>query len=122
MIAQGGDSMSDCIFCRIINREIPAQIAYEDEQVLLFHDIEPAAPVHLLAIPKKHIISIDQASPDDELLLGHLQQVVGRIAQEMDLVSQGYRIISNCGSGAGQVVMHLHYHVMSGRPFAWPPG
>ncbi|MGE5453959.1 MAG: histidine triad nucleotide-binding protein [Methylocystaceae bacterium] len=114
--------MTDCIFCRIINQEIPANIAYEDDQVLIFHDLEPMAPIHLLAIPKKHIINLNQAGDDDASELGHLQIVIGQVAEKMGFAAQGYRVISNCGKGVGQAVMHLHYHVMSGRPFSWPPG
>ncbi|MGE5380175.1 MAG: histidine triad nucleotide-binding protein [Methylocystaceae bacterium] len=114
--------MSDCVFCRIIDREIPSKIAYEDDQVLIFHDIEPEAPIHLLAIPKKHIVNLSYASADDTMILGHLQQAIGKVAEELAFSDQGYRVISNCGKGAGQEVMHLHYHIMSGRPFAWPPG
>lgn len=114
--------MAECVFCRIVNREIPSEIVYEDEQVMVFRDIEPEAPVHLLAIPKKHVASLNDAGEEDRDILGSIQLAVAEVARRLGFADEGYRIVSNCGAGAGQVVMHLHYHVLSGRPFGWPPG
>ncbi|MAQ88701.1 MAG: histidine triad nucleotide-binding protein [Rhodopirellula sp.] len=110
------------IFKRIINGEIPANVVYEDEQCLAFHDVAPQAPVHILVIPKKEIASIDDLSAEDEQLVGHLFLVIQQIAREQGLAENGYRVICNCGEGGGQTVFHLHYHLMGGRNLKWPPG
>jgi histidine triad (HIT) family protein len=109
------------IFKKIIDREIPAQIVYEDELCLAFRDIHPQAPCHVLVIPKKEIPSLDQISVEDQMLLGHLLLVVQRLARELGL-SGGYRVVLNCGPAAGQSVDHLHFHLLGGRPMGWPPG
>jgi histidine triad (HIT) family protein len=109
--------VSDCIFCRILKREIPSNIAHEDDLVTVIHDVNPAAPVHLLAIPRKHIENLNDVSEEDQALLGHIQMVIARLAKENGFADQGYRVTTNCGEGAGQVVMHLHYHILSGRHF-----
>lgn len=110
------------IFQKIIDRQIPADIVYEDERVLAFRDIHPVAPVHVLVIPKKAIVSIDSASADDEALLGHLLLVAGRVAREQGVAAGGYRIVTNIGSNGGQSVPHLHLHILGGRSMTWPPG
>ena len=110
------------IFKRIIDGEIPASIVYEDEQCLAFHDVAPQAPVHILVIPKKQIPSIDQITPEDKALIGHLFLVIQTIAREQGLAEDGYRVICNCGEDGGQTVFHLHYHLMGGRNLQWPPG
>lgn len=110
------------IFKRIIDGEIPANVVYEDEQCLAFHDVTPQAPVHILVIPKKEIASIDDLSAEDEQLVGHLFLVIQQIAREQGLAENGYRVICNCGEGGGQTVFHLHYHLMGGRNLKWPPG
>jgi histidine triad (HIT) family protein len=102
------------IFKRIIDREIPAKIVYEDEHCLAFEDIHPAAPTHLIVIPKKEIISVDDVRPEDEALVGHLFVAIRAIAAKLGL-SDGYRVVTNCGPDAGQVVMHLHFHLLAGR-------
>ncbi len=102
------------IFKRIIDREVPAKIVYEDEQCLAFEDIHPAAPTHLIVIPKKEIASADAIQPEDEPLVGHLFVVMRMIAAKLGL-SGGYRVVTNCGPDAGQVVMHLHFHLLAGR-------
>ena len=99
------------IFKRIIDGEIPASIVYEDEQCLAFHDVAPQAPVHILVIPKKQIPSIDQITPEDKALIGHLFLVIQTIAREQGLAEDGYRVICNCGEDGGQTVFHLHYHL-----------
>ena len=106
--------MQDCIFCKIANREIPADIVYENEQVLVFKDVNPAAPVHLLVIPKKHIPTLFDLSEEDSGILGQVQLVVARVARELNLGEKGFRLVSNCGREAGQVFMHIHYHLLAG--------
>jgi len=109
------------IFQRIIDREIPAKIVYEDQYCLAFEDIHPAAPTHLLVIPKKEIASVDAVAPEDEPLVGHLFTAVRAIAAQLGL-KNGYRVVVNCGRSAGQEVLHLHLHLLGGRNFTWPPG
>ena len=104
--------MAKSIFQRIIDREIPAEIVYEDSRCLVFKDANPQAPTHLLIIPKKEIKSLDDISAEDESLLGHLQLVIRDLAREFKLIDGGYQVITNCGAGAGQTVFHLHYHLM----------
>lgn len=112
---------SKTIFKRIIDKEIPAKIVYEDDLCLAFHDIQPQAPVHILVIPKREISSLKTLTSEDQMLLGHLVLVLKRIADQEGL-EQGYRMIANCGAWGGQSVDHLHFHLMGGRPLAWPPG
>ncbi|MBM3967885.1 MAG: histidine triad nucleotide-binding protein [Planctomycetes bacterium] len=114
--------MSETIFSKIILKEIPANILYEDELSLAFADIHPKAPVHFLVIPKRRIVSLGDASDEDAALLGHLQVVVARVAKEQGLSDSGYRVVTNIGSHGGQSVPHLHYHVLGGRAMDWPPG
>lgn len=109
------------LFEKIINREIPADIVYEDELSFAFKDINPQAPTHILIIPKKPIEKLSDAEIEDQALLGHLMLVAGKIAEQLDLENT-FRIVINNGAGAGQSVFHLHLHLMSGRPLSWPPG
>jgi histidine triad (HIT) family protein len=109
------------IFKKIIDREIPAKIVYEDDLCLAFEDINPRAPTHLIVIPKKEIVSVDDVEPEDEKLIGHLFTAMRKIAAQLGL-SGGYRVITNCGRDAGQEVMHIHFHMLAGRKFTWPPG
>jgi histidine triad (HIT) family protein len=109
------------VFQRIIDREIPAEIVYEDERCLAFRDIHPAAPVHLIVIPKQGIPSAAEVAEEDAMLVGHLFAAMATIAEQMGL-SGGYRVVTNSGRDAGQEVMHLHFHFLAGRPFGWPPG
>lgn len=109
------------IFAKVINREIPAQIVYENELCLAFRDINPQAPTHVLVIPKKEIPRLVDAQDTDQALLGHLMLAVGRIARELG-VQDAYRVVVNNGADAGQSVFHLHLHLLAGRPFHWPPG
>ena len=109
------------LFTKIINREIPADIVYEDEQCLAFRDIDPKAPTHILIIPKKEISKISEAAAEDRKLLGHLLLKAGDIARN-EGVSDNFRLVVNNGEGAGQTVFHLHIHLMAGRAFDWPPG
>jgi histidine triad (HIT) family protein len=109
------------VFQRIIDREIPAKIVYEDEQCMIFEDIHPAAPVHLIAIPKRAIASAADILPEDEQVVGHLFTAMRTAADKLGLKG-GYRVATNCGRDAGQEVMHLHFHLLGGRKLGWPPG
>ncbi|MEZ5491107.1 MAG: histidine triad nucleotide-binding protein [Gammaproteobacteria bacterium] len=112
----------DCLFCKIIAGDIPANKVYEDADVLAFHDISPAAPTHILIIPKKHITAVKDAGPDEVGLLGQLLAKAGSIAREQGLEEDGYRFVINTGDNGGQTVFHLHLHILGGRPMTWPPG
>ena len=114
--------MTDTLFSKIIRREIPADIVFEDDHVLAFRDINPQASTHVLVIPREHIESLDDASQKDEGLLGHLLRVGARVANDLGHGDSGYRTVINTGEGAGQSVFHLHVHVLGGRPMNWPPG
>jgi len=116
--------MSDrnCLFCRIIAGEIPANKVYEDDHAFAFRDINPQAPVHILLIPKKHIASLNDATPEDHAVLGHLMCLAPRIAKQEGTAHNGFRVVINTGADAGQTVWHIHVHLMGGRPMAWPPG
>jgi len=109
------------IFKKIIDGEVPAKIVYQDEQCLAFHDVNAQAPVHVLVIPKKEIASLDALGPDDGAVLSHLWLVMPKIAKQLGL-SDGYRVVVNCGRDAGQTVDHLHFHLLGGRSLSWPPG
>lgn len=111
----------DTIFTKIINKEIPADIVYEDELSLVFKDIQPQAPTHLLIIPKKPIPKLSDATLEDQALLGHLMLVAGQVSRMLEL-DETFRVVTNNGANAGQSVFHLHLHLLSGRPLAWPPG
>ncbi len=113
--------MADTIFTKIINKQIPADIFYEDELCLAVKDINPQAPVHLLLIPKKPIDMLSNAQPDDQALLGHMLLVVGKITRELK-VDGAFRLVVNNGKEGGQAVFHVHMHILAGRPFRWPPG
>ena len=110
------------IFTQIINREIPADIVYEDEVCLAFRDINPQAPVHVLLIPKKEIVSMATAEAEDEAILGHLMVKASEIASMLELSESGYRLVVNTNEDAGQSVFHLHIHILGGRKLTWPPG
>ena len=111
----------DCIFCKIVNGEIPSNKAYEDDKVLAFYDLEPQAPVHILIVPKEHIASAADITPENSAVIAHIFEVAAIIAKEKDL-DNGYRIVNNCGEDAGQTVKHIHFHLMGGRNFGWPAG
>lgn len=114
--------MQECIFCKIVHKSIPAEIIYEDDRVMAFKDTHPSAPVHYLLIPKKHIPTFLDLTEEEEGIVGHLQRVAGIIAREAGLGRKGFRLVSNCLEDAGQLVFHLHYHFLAGRPLQWPPG
>lgn len=107
--------MENCIFCKIIKGEIPVKVAYEDEKVLAFHDISPMAPVHILVISKKHLASLAEANKLSNEELGHIMQVISKLASELELEKKGYRVVTNCGDDAGQSVEHLHFHLLAGK-------
>jgi len=114
--------MSQCLFCRIAAKEIPAKIVFEDTLCVAFEDINPQAPHHVLLIPKKHVATLDDLTSSEEPLFGHLVTVAARIARERGVAKTGYRLVANCQAGAGQSVFHVHVHLLGGRPFHWPPG
>ena len=111
-----------CLFCDIASGEIPSRRVHEDERSVAFEDIHPQAPTHLLVVPREHLATLNDATPEHEPLLGHLLRVAGDLARARGLAEGGYRVVVNCGEGAGQSVFHLHLHLLAGRPFAWPPG
>ena len=110
------------IFQKIIDREIPARIAHEDELCIAIHDISPQAPVHVLVIPKQVIARVGAAQPADQAVLGHLLLTAGEIARKLGLEANGFRLVINHGRDGGETVPHLHVHLLGGRPLAWPPG
>lgn len=114
--------INNCIFCQIIAGKIPSKIVYQDENLVAIEDINPIAPVHLLLIPREHIASLNEANDEHQKVLGQIQLKAAKIAKEMDIDQSGYRLINNCGEWAGQLVMHLHYHLMGGRKMSWPAG
>lgn len=107
--------MENCLFCKIIKREIPSTIVYEDEEILAFRDIHPVAPVHVLVIPKKHISSLVDLEPEDEALVGRIYSVINKIAKQENIFESGFRVIVNCGEDGGQEVKHLHFHLIGGK-------
>ena len=111
----------DCLFCKIINGDIPSAKVYEDEFVFAFRDIEPQAPTHILIIPKVHIKSVAEITSENSAVIAHIFEVAAKIAKDEGL-DEGYRIVTNCGDNAGQTVKHLHFHLMGGRQFTWPAG
>ena len=106
--------MDNCLFCKIVKGEIPSQKVYEDDEILAFKDINPAAPVHILVIPKKHIDSIAQMEKEDEVLIGKIYTAINKIAEDQGVKENGFRVIVNCGKDGGQEVMHLHFHLLAG--------
>ena len=107
--------MEDCVFCKIIKGEIPSTKVYEDEEILAFKDINPVTPVHILVIPKKHISSLNEIEPEDQMLIGKIFTVIKKIAKEQGFAENGYRVIANCGEDGGQEVKHLHFHILGGK-------
>lgn len=107
--------MNDCIFCKIIKKEIPSSIVYEDSEIIAFRDINPVAPVHILVIPKKHIESLIELKQEDEALIGKIYTVINKIAKQENIDEKGFRVIVNCGEDGGQEVKHLHFHLLGGK-------
>ncbi|KAA9131881.1 histidine triad nucleotide-binding protein [Marinihelvus fidelis] len=114
--------MSEDLFLKIIDREIPADIVHEDDDVIAFRDINPQAPLHVLIVPKYHIRTINDIEQKDEILVGKLFSVAKEIAREAGYAEDGYRVVMNCNGSAGQTVFHIHLHLLAGREFSWPPG
>jgi len=111
----------DCLFCKISDGQIPADKVYEDDRIIAFRDISPQAPLHVLIVPRKHLATLNDADEQERDLLGHILLTAKRIAAD-EGVPAGYRVVNNCGASAGQSVFHLHFHLLGGRPFGWPPG
>ena len=114
--------MSDCLFCKIINREIPGTIVYEDERLLAFNDVNPQAPTHVLLVPKQHIATLNDLAPGDDRIVGEMVRRAAAIAGERGLAAGGFRTVFNTNRDAGQTVFHIHLHLLGGRAMAWPPG
>ena len=108
-------NVADCLFCKIALLEIPSEIAYEDDEVMAFKDIQPLAPVHLVVIPKQHLRSLNEVAPEHETLIGHIFGVIRRLAEEFGVAESGYRVVTNTGTDGGQVVGHLHFHLLGGQ-------
>ena len=122
MATEKGKKIMNCIFCKIINDEIPSRKVYEDDDVLAFHDVNPQAPVHVLVIPKRHIAKVSDMDGEDELLLGKLVHVSKKVAGDLGILDDGFRLVINNGEKANQTVFHIHLHVIGGRRMGWPPG
>ena len=114
--------MADCIFCKIINGEIPSKKVYEDDKVYAFYDITPEAPIHFLVIPKEHIESTNDLNANNSHIVSHIFTVINKLVVELNISDTGYRVINNCGEDGGQTVKHIHFHVLGGRNLKWPPG
>lgn len=114
--------MKDCIFCKIANKEIPSNIIYEDDRIIAFKDIEPQAPVHILIVPKEHIMSLNELNETNVELVNHIFLTIKKLAEDFGIKEDGYRVVSNCGEYGGQSVSHIHFHLLGGRKFSWPPG
>lgn len=112
----------DCLFCKMVSGDIKPDVVYEDDLVLVFRDIAPQAPVHVLLIPKKHVTSLDDAESGDAALLGHILLTAQRVARDLGVAKDGFRLVTNCNRNGGQTVYHLHFHLLAGRHMTWPPG
>ena len=111
-----------CLFCRIIGQDTPSEYVHEDDLVVAFKDLRPQAPVHVLICPRKHIATLNDLTPEDSALVGHVFQVAKKLARQFEIDEKGYRTVFNVNAGAGQSVYHIHLHVLGGRMFSWPPG
>lgn len=110
--------MEDCIFCKIINKQIPSEIIYEDSEIIAFKDIQPVAPVHVLVVPKKHIASVMELKEEDKALIGKIYLTIQKLAVELGVEKDGFRVVTNCGENAGQTVKHIHFHILGGKKLA----
>jgi histidine triad (HIT) family protein len=113
---------SDCLFCKILAGDVPAELVYESNEAIAFRDINPQAPSHLLIIPRQHIETINDLGPGDAVLVGNLFLVAQQVAKDEGIAENGYRVVMNCNADAGQTVFHLHLHMLGGRQLGWPPG
>lgn len=111
-----------CLFCRVVSGDIPARKVYEGDEVIAFEDIHPQAPTHLLVIPREHIASLAEVDDGNKHIIGTVIAKAAEIARTLHLEQEGFRLVNNCGEGAGQTVFHIHFHLLGGRPFKWPPG
>ena len=118
----GEDHVADCLFCRIASGEIPSRQVLSEDDLVAFEDINPQAPVHMLLIPRKHIPTLNDLTPEDDLLVGRLVRAASRLAREHGIAEPGYRVILHCNAQAGQSVWHVHLHLLGGRSLRWPPG
>jgi histidine triad (HIT) family protein len=116
------EPMANCLFCKIVNREIPASLVYEDDHLIAFNDINPQAPTHVLVVPKRHIATLNDLQSGDDALLGEVVRRAAAIADSLGIAADGYRTLFNTNRGAGQTVFHIHLHLLGGRTFSWPPG
>ena len=114
--------MADCLFCKVIEGEIPSTPVFENENLFAFEDINPQAPTHLLILPKKHLSTLLDVQEEDHALIGSITSAANELARERGLDQSGFRLVVNCGAGAGQSVFHIHFHLLGGRPLNWPPG
>lgn len=114
--------MSDCLFCGVIKGDVKGSIVYQDNSVVAFKDINPKAPVHLLIVPRKHIATLLDLQQEDKSLIGDIFSVANQLAKDQGIARDGFRVVVNCGAGAGQSVFHIHFHLLGGRPMTWPPG
>jgi len=114
--------MTDCLFCRILAGEIPGSIIYEDDRIVAFNDINPQAPLHALVVPRRHIASLNDLTPEDDALVGEMIRRAAALAEERGYAARGFRTVFNTNAEAGQTVFHIHLHVLGGRRFTWPPG
>ena len=113
--------MDNCLFCKIINGDIPSKKVYEDDLVYVFEDIAPTAPIHYLLIPKEHIASAAEITPENSKIVARIFEVIAKLANDLNL-KDGFRVVNNCGESAGQTVFHMHFHLLAGRSFEWPAG
>ncbi len=114
--------MSDCLFCKVISKEVPSEIVYEDDKIIAFKDIQPQAPVHVLIVPKEHISTLMDLTEDSAELMGYLHLKVKEIAEEVGVADSGFRLACNYGKDGDQIIPHIHFHLLGGRSLTWPPG
>ena len=122
VIAQGESTVTDCIFCKIVDGRIKADVVYENDRVLAFRDINPVMPQHLLVIPKKHIATVNDLASEDAAVVGEMYLAAASVARELGFAERGYRTVVNCNQDGGQLVFHIHMHLLGGRAMGWPPG
>jgi histidine triad (HIT) family protein len=114
--------MADCLFCKVVAGQVPATLVFQNDHVVAFKDITPRAPTHVLIVPRRHIATLNELSPEDDALVGEMVRAAAAIAKEQGLSERGYRTVFNCNAEAGQTVFHIHLHLLGGRPMTWPPG
>jgi histidine triad (HIT) family protein len=122
ILEEGVGEMSDCLFCGIVEGKIKGEIVYRDNSIVAFKDINPKAPVHILIVPTKHIATLLDLQEEDKKIFGEIFAVANRLAEQQGISKGGFRVVANCGAGAGQTVFHIHFHLLGGRSLSWPPG